>query len=372
MMGVKHVFMDEVSMVGSGMLFVHKRLQEIMGSASDFGGLSVVFVGDAFQLKPVCDLLISKNNTTGYAPLATNLWQQNAEKFERTTVMGQDNGGQFAQLLNRTHEGNLTESDNDLLATRLTKIDSEEYDRLRNSLHFYLQNQRVDSHNLQTYLKAQTQKYDIRAIDCLVDSVSADVRSALLNRIPSFWMSTLQMVWQMERVAQWNVFKCHETRKPGVSFECSLKIMIMAKVHELWVEINIKLELILYGHLLYLRRANLQLAETTKLPERNFRYDQIQEKQFTDHKETLYQKLWGAIFVGTARVIWTQHCANVDCCLEDYITEGCGTWMWCCLEDCITEGCGMWMWLVSWERNTVGQQSLSAQHEFHELSDVPI
>ena len=129
-MGVKYISIDEVSMVGSGMLiFVHKCLQEIMGSARDFGGISVIFVGYLFQLKPVCDSFIFKNNTTGYAPLATNLWQQNAKMFELTTVMRQDNGGQFAQLLNRMREGNLTESDNILLATRLTKIDSEEYDR---------------------------------------------------------------------------------------------------------------------------------------------------------------------------------------------------------------------------------------------------
>ena len=75
MMGVKYIFVDEVSMVGSGMLtFVHKRLQEIMGSARDFGGVSVIFVGDLFQLKPVCDAFIFKNNCAGYAPLATNLW----------------------------------------------------------------------------------------------------------------------------------------------------------------------------------------------------------------------------------------------------------------------------------------------------------
>ena len=186
MMGVKYIFIDEVSMVGSGMLiFVHKRLQEIMGSARDFGGISVIFVGDLFQLKPVCDSFIFKNNDTGYAPLATNLWQQNAKMFELVTVMRQDSGGQFAQLLNRMREGNLTVSDNNLLATRLTKVDSEEHDRLKSSLHLYLQNERVDSHNLQTYLKAQTEKYDIKAIDCVVESVSVDVRRALLMRIPT-------------------------------------------------------------------------------------------------------------------------------------------------------------------------------------------
>ena len=194
MMGVKYIFIDEVSMVGSGMLaFVHKRLQEIMGSARDFGGLSVIFVGDLFQLKRVCDSFIFKNNCAGYAPLATNLWQQNAKMFELTTVMRQENGGQFAQLLNRMREGNLSESDNDLLATRLIKVDSEEYARVKGSLHLYLQNERVDSHNLQTYLKAQTEKYDIKAIDCVVESVSADVRRVLLGRIPSDPRKTMQL-----------------------------------------------------------------------------------------------------------------------------------------------------------------------------------
>ena len=194
MMGVKYIFIDEVSMVGSGMLtFVHKRLQEIMGSARDFGGISVIFVGDLFQLKPVCDSFIFKNNCTGYAPLATNLWQENAKMFELTTVMRQENGGQFAQLLNRMREGNLSEPDNDMLATRLIKADSEDYDRVKDSLHLYLQNERVDSHNLQTYLKAQTQKYDIKAIDCVVESVSADVRRALLGRIPSDPRKTMQL-----------------------------------------------------------------------------------------------------------------------------------------------------------------------------------
>ena len=165
MMGVKYIFIDEVSMVGSGMLtFVYKQLQEVMGSARDFGGISVIFVGNLFQLKPVCDSFIFKNNCAGYAHLASNLWQQNTMMFELTTVMRQENGGQFAQLLNRMREGNLSESDNDLLATKLIKVDSEDYAQVKDSLHLYLQNQRVDSHNLQTYLKAQTQKYDIKAL----------------------------------------------------------------------------------------------------------------------------------------------------------------------------------------------------------------
>ena len=107
--------------------------------------------------------------------------------------MRQESEGQFAQPLNRMREGNLTESYNNLLATRLTTLDSEEHDQIKSGLHLYLQNKRVDSHNLQTYLKAQTQKYDIKAIDFVVESVSAAVRTALLMRITTDVRKTMQL-----------------------------------------------------------------------------------------------------------------------------------------------------------------------------------
>ena len=50
------IFIDEISMVGSGMFnFLDLRLQQIMGTKEPFGGLSVKTVGDLFQLKPVFD-----------------------------------------------------------------------------------------------------------------------------------------------------------------------------------------------------------------------------------------------------------------------------------------------------------------------------
>ena len=47
------VIIDEVSMVGSNMLLeIHKRLQQIKGVADD-GGVSILAVGDLYQLPPV-------------------------------------------------------------------------------------------------------------------------------------------------------------------------------------------------------------------------------------------------------------------------------------------------------------------------------
>ena len=48
------IFIDEISMVGSVMFnFLDLRLQQIMGTKEPFGGLSIITVGDLFQLKPV-------------------------------------------------------------------------------------------------------------------------------------------------------------------------------------------------------------------------------------------------------------------------------------------------------------------------------
>ena len=71
------VFIDEISMVGCGMLnFLDLRLQQIMGTKEPFGGLSIITVGDLLQLKPVFDHWIFENSKDGYTALATNLWQQ--------------------------------------------------------------------------------------------------------------------------------------------------------------------------------------------------------------------------------------------------------------------------------------------------------
>ena len=67
------IFIDEISMVGSGMSnFLDLRLQQIMGTKEPFGGLSIITVGDLFQLKPVFDHWIFENTNQGYNALATN------------------------------------------------------------------------------------------------------------------------------------------------------------------------------------------------------------------------------------------------------------------------------------------------------------
>ena len=75
-------------MVGSGMFnFLNLRLQQIMGTNTPFGALSVIAAGDLFQLKPVFDNWIFNNPNHGYGDLATNIWNEYFTLFELTEIM---------------------------------------------------------------------------------------------------------------------------------------------------------------------------------------------------------------------------------------------------------------------------------------------
>ena len=53
---LKVVIIDEISMMGTRTLnFIDTRLQQLTGTRAPFGGLSIIAVGDLYQLKSVCD-----------------------------------------------------------------------------------------------------------------------------------------------------------------------------------------------------------------------------------------------------------------------------------------------------------------------------
>ena len=53
--------------------FLNARLQQIMGTKELFGGISLITVGDLFQLKPVFDKWIFENSAIGFSTLARNI-----------------------------------------------------------------------------------------------------------------------------------------------------------------------------------------------------------------------------------------------------------------------------------------------------------
>ena len=72
-------------MVGNCMLNIqiNNRLKDIKGTKEDFGGVSIIAIGDLFQLQPVMDGYIFKDmDSLEYTVLTPNLWQQHFTMFE--------------------------------------------------------------------------------------------------------------------------------------------------------------------------------------------------------------------------------------------------------------------------------------------------
>jgi len=84
---LKVLFIDEISMCGSNLFsFIDCRLQDVMQRKIPFGGVSVITIGDLFQLHPVMDRWIFKSATVvgDLSVLAPNVWIDNIEMFELT------------------------------------------------------------------------------------------------------------------------------------------------------------------------------------------------------------------------------------------------------------------------------------------------
>ena len=90
--GVQLILLDEISMVGSNMFTVqiNNRLKAIKGSKEDFGGVSIIGIGDLFQLPPVFDSYIFDDiQNSEYSILAPNLWKKHFKMFELDEIMRQ-------------------------------------------------------------------------------------------------------------------------------------------------------------------------------------------------------------------------------------------------------------------------------------------
>ena len=144
------LIIDEVSMVGADMLFeVHKRLQQIKGVPSDvmFGGVSVLAVGDLYQLPPVAQPVLFSTVRDSYAQLykSGSIWQDEFELMELDEIMRQRGDSAFAELLCRVRTASCTSDDIAVLESRVVSPHSPDYPT--EALHVYKLNADVDEHN---------------------------------------------------------------------------------------------------------------------------------------------------------------------------------------------------------------------------------
>ena len=140
------LIIDEISMVGSDQLLsIHRRLAEIMNSDEPFGGVSVLAVGDLYQLPPVGHFPIYTPPSDTLAALYGSLWKKHFKIIELTQIMRQKNDVQFANALNRFRTEEQTEEDIELIKTR--QVDNLGVPAPPEALHIYALNDDVDAHN---------------------------------------------------------------------------------------------------------------------------------------------------------------------------------------------------------------------------------
>ena len=182
---VKLIFLDEISMVGNTMFNVqiNNRLKDIMGSKEPFGGVSMIALGDLFQLEPVMDGYVFKDmNNSEYRALAPNFWQELYTMFELEEIMRQRESKEFAQLLNRLREGNHTPEDIAKLKERCISENCTNYPI--DVPHLFIQNSKVDEFNRRVHMAATGEKYTIKALDSVVGANSAELRDKILKQVP--------------------------------------------------------------------------------------------------------------------------------------------------------------------------------------------
>ena len=89
-----------------------------MGSNKVFGGVSLIAVGDLFQLKPVFDGWVFDDLRDDYGPLAINLWKEHFQYFCLSGIMRQKEDTKYAEILNRLRIESQTAEDIETLKSR--------------------------------------------------------------------------------------------------------------------------------------------------------------------------------------------------------------------------------------------------------------
>ena len=159
---------DEISMVDKKLLaYINGRLKQIKGSRNKlFGGVSILAVGDFFQLPPVR----KQKPLCVFEDTVFDLWKDNFQKHELHEIMRQKDDRDFALLLNRlrikTKETKLSDHDLDTLKS----VEKDSNEQPDNVLHVFGTNALVNQHNATMLLKQCSDTISIEAEDYSKDA----------------------------------------------------------------------------------------------------------------------------------------------------------------------------------------------------------
>ena len=178
---LKTVLIDEISMTDKFTFDCLNRWLRIINKRDDFdfGSVSILVIGDFFQLPPGNQQYIFKNLTP------TDAWY-NFEMHELVDIVRQIGDPHFAQLLNRLREDNQTNEDiEDIKAMEHVDISAWPEDHVC----LYLTNNLKDKHNNASMNKlleedASRKLYTFNAIDSKTDSKTGAIQVNVDPKLP--------------------------------------------------------------------------------------------------------------------------------------------------------------------------------------------
>ena len=198
--GVQLILLDEISMVGSNMFTVqiNNRLKDIKGSKEDFGGVSIIGIGDLFQLPPVFDSYIFNIQNSEYRILVPDLWKKHFKMFELDEIMRQRESKVFAEILNRLREGKQSKDDIIKIKERCTN----DQNCPREAPRLFMQNAMVDDYNETVNQTSTGNKYKINAHDSVIGAISAELREKIMRQIPHVPLKNSKQMARKLQVAE--------------------------------------------------------------------------------------------------------------------------------------------------------------------------
>ncbi|MCG7875518.1 MAG: AAA family ATPase [Candidatus Thiodiazotropha endolucinida] len=161
------VIIDEISMVSNSMLnFIDQRLQALKGTRTPFGGVSIIAVGDLYQLKPVSGDWIFNDMKNDAAALSRNLWKDLFTMFELTEIMRQKDDLEFAEMLNRLRINALTPEDKTRF--KQCEVSTNDIEYQKNAPHLFAENYFMHVFNDEIIRNMGTEKVEIPCMDTYV------------------------------------------------------------------------------------------------------------------------------------------------------------------------------------------------------------
>ncbi|XP_074521382.1 uncharacterized protein LOC141787083 [Halichoeres trimaculatus] len=152
------LIIDEISMVDHRLLaYIHGRLRQIKqcGDYSPFGNVSIIAVGDFYQLPPVKGKPLYADNE------GVSLWSSLFSVVELTTVVRQKDST-FAELLNRIRTRS---KDTPMLLSDIHTLKHCETGQVSSALHIFPTNTQVNEHNTQELFRTCPEYVVIEAED---------------------------------------------------------------------------------------------------------------------------------------------------------------------------------------------------------------